>query len=99
MGLITCITGGLQPGRREGEMSDQSYYHYIDEEYVKTVDWRHNVDKLREENAALKSRLARLREAVERHRSNKLYATFESELLPSDRDLYEMLKEVDSELK
>ena len=45
------------------------------------------------------SRLQRLREAVERHRSTKLYATFESELLPSDRELYEMLKEVDSELK
>ena len=43
-----------------------------DEEYVQSVDWRHNVDKLREENAALKkrveqaeSRLERLREAVE----------------------------------
>lgn len=35
-----------------------------DEEYVKAVDWRHTVDKLREENAKLRGRVKELEAAI-----------------------------------
>jgi len=45
------------------------------------------------------SRLERLREAIKKHREFKLIGMFESELLPSDRELYEILEEEESESK
>ena len=42
-----------------------------DEEYAKTVDWRHDKDKLREKVASLQARVRKLEDAIKTHRDNQ----------------------------
>lgn len=55
------------------------------------AEWKRAYTLERCRSETLEEKYEKLREAVEKHREYKLTATFEHELLPSDRELYQVL--------